>query len=64
LSTKINNNDRLFLELVETLFSINTQYENIMWDLDLPKFRLCYMIDDYEELFQENKYESAVTLPG
>lgn len=54
---KINpkNTDKLYLKLAETLFDSNERNKKNGqgWDSELPLLRLCYMIDDYEELFEQ-----------
>ncbi len=54
------NTDKLYLKLAETLFDSNKRKKNgQVWDSELPLLRLCYMIDDYEELF-EQKIASSI----
>jgi hypothetical protein len=57
------NTDKLYLKLAETLFDSNQKKKNgqvwdHVWDTELPLLRLCYMIDDYEELFEQNTVPS------
>jgi hypothetical protein len=56
---RINDKDQLYHKLAEALLTSESTTKNgHALDPELPFLRLCYMIEDYEELFSEKAVSS------
>ncbi len=57
---RINDKDRLYQKLAEALLTSESAAVNgYTLDPDLPFLRLCYMVEDYEDLFSEKAASSS-----